>query len=148
MQIKQKATVVQICLSFLLFLASLFAMYFVLLGGDLYAQGAAQETIPESTNGGSLSQPRTPSGAVDNVPLEQNPIFEWMVYFINVATFGVLVLLVGSIVVGGIQYSVSQGNPQKTAAARDRIISALIGLALFSLMAVILQWLIPGGIFS
>lgn len=48
---------------------------------------------------------------------------------------------VGFVVYGGIQYVVSQGEPEKTGKARSTITSALIGLILAIMAAVIIQFI-------
>lgn len=50
-----------------------------------------------------------------------------------------------SIVFGGIQYASSADDPSKVAAAKSRIINAVIALIAFLFMYGFLQWLIPGG---
>jgi len=52
------------------------------------------------------------------------------------------------IVVAGIQYTTSQGNPQKTAEAKNRLVNAIIGLAMFIFAVALLNYLVPGGIFG
>jgi len=66
--------------------------------------------------------------------------------FIDFLTALVGVAVVTSIVVGGIQYSSSGGDPQKTAAAKARIRNAIIALVVFFLLDALLNFLIPGGI--
>ena len=65
----------------------------------------------------------------------------------NFLAAGVGIIVVIMVVVGGIQYSTSAGNPQAAQAAKGRIINALIALVVFAFMYALLQWLIPGGIF-
>jgi hypothetical protein len=60
---------------------------------------------------------------------------------------GVGVVVVGVIILGGIQYTMAGDNPQAVTAAKQRIINGLIALAAFLLMFAFLEWLIPGGIF-
>lgn len=50
-----------------------------------------------------------------------------------------------AIVFGGIQYASSADDPSKVAAAKSRIINAVIALIAFLFMFGFLQWLIPGG---
>jgi hypothetical protein len=63
-------------------------------------------------------------------------------------SFGVGIVVVALIIVGGIQYITSGGVPQRIEAARKRIINAITALVLFIFMYALLQWLIPGGIFG
>jgi hypothetical protein len=50
------------------------------------------------------------------------------------------------LIVGGIQYSVSAGNPQAVAEAKKKITNVLIGVVAFVFLYAFLEWLIPGGV--
>lgn len=66
--------------------------------------------------------------------------------FINILTGMVGVAIVISVIIGGIQYSMSAGDAQKVAAARSRIANALLALVVFALTYGFLQWVVPGGV--
>lgn len=71
---------------------------------------------------------------------------------INVAV-GVLsgivgVVVIGSLIFAGIQYSFAGANVQATTNARNRIISSLIAFVSFLLIFAFIEWLIPGGVFG
>lgn len=57
---------------------------------------------------------------------------------------GVIVLM---LVIAGIQYITSAGDPGLVKGAKDRITNAITALVLFAFMYAILNFLIPGGIF-
>ena len=57
------------------------------------------------------------------------------------------IVVVMTIVIGGIQYSAARDNPQAVAAAKKRISQALIALVIYLFMFAFLQWLVPGGVF-
>jgi hypothetical protein len=66
-------------------------------------------------------------------------------------TIKLLTALVGvgvltSIIIGGIQYSSSGGDPSKASAAKNRIRNAIIALVAFILLSAMLNFLIPGGL--
>ncbi|HSW74856.1 MAG TPA: hypothetical protein VLG16_03210 [Candidatus Saccharimonadales bacterium] len=61
-----------------------------------------------------------------------------------VALTGVLVVI--SIIIAGIQYSSSNGDPSKVTAARKRILNAVIALLSFMFLYAFVNWIIPGGI--
>lgn len=67
---------------------------------------------------------------------------------INILSAAVGVVAVGVIVMAGIQYSSSAGDPGKTAIAKKRIVNAIIALVAFMFLYIGLQWLIPGGLFG
>jgi hypothetical protein len=47
--------------------------------------------------------------------------------------------------VAGIEYTSSNGNPQKVESAKKKIYNVLIGLAAFIFLYAFVEWLIPGG---
>lgn len=67
--------------------------------------------------------------------------------FVNILTGLVGVAIVGSIIVGGIQYSMSAGDAQAVGAAKKRISNALLALLIYSFTFAFLQWIVPGGVF-
>jgi hypothetical protein len=60
-------------------------------------------------------------------------------------SFGLIATI--SIVVGGIQYAASEGDPQKSASAKSRITNTIIAIFVYLFLYVFLQFLIPGGAF-
>lgn len=67
---------------------------------------------------------------------------------VNFAAGLVGVAVAIGIIVGGIQYSSSAGDPQKAAAAKGHIQNALIALVIFFVLYALLSWLIPGGLLN
>jgi hypothetical protein len=53
-----------------------------------------------------------------------------------------------SIVIGGIQYGASAGDPSAVSAAKNRIRNSIIALLAFIFLYAFLQFLVPGGIFK
>lgn len=66
--------------------------------------------------------------------------------FIVFLSGAVGVIVVISIIVGGIQYSSAGGDAQKVASARNRIKNAILALIAFIFLRAILNWIIPNGI--
>jgi hypothetical protein len=58
------------------------------------------------------------------------------------------VVVVISLIMGGIQYSTAEGDPQKSSKAKDRISKTIIALVAFFFFYAFMQFLIPGGIFN
>lgn len=69
-----------------------------------------------------------------------NPVISFLAALVGVA-------VVISIVIGGIQYGSSAGDPQKVSAAKNRIRNAVIALVTFIFLYAMLNFLIPGGLF-
>jgi hypothetical protein len=62
------------------------------------------------------------------------------------AVFGILAVI--SIIVGGIQFASSAGDPQKVAKGKQRITNTIIAIVCYFFLYSFLQFLIPGGIFN
>lgn len=77
-----------------------------------------------------------------------NPILDVIFALTKFLSAGVGIVLVGSIIWAGILYSSSQGNPEQTKAAKNRIQNAIIGLVLYMFIFAIVQYLVPGGLFT
>jgi hypothetical protein len=67
--------------------------------------------------------------------------------FIQLLTlvFGLIAII--SIIIGGIQYATSEGDPQRVSKAKMRILWTVIAIVGYFFMYGFLQFLIPGGIF-
>lgn len=66
--------------------------------------------------------------------------------FIRLMTALVGVVIVLSVVIAGIQYSSAGGDPSGVAAAKKRIVAAVVALIAYVFTFGFLQWLVPGGI--
>lgn len=82
-------------------------------------------------------------GAVD----PNNPIVIDIQLVVDFLSVGVGIIVVGVIILGGIQYTIAGDNPQAVTAAKQRIINGLIALVAFIFTFAFLQWVVPGGIF-
>lgn len=81
--------------------------------------------------------------------VEDTPIFkDYIIPFTNLFSALVLIVIIGVVIASGIQYSASQDNPQMAADAKKRIASALVALAAYAFFYTMLEWLIPGRLFS
>jgi hypothetical protein len=114
--------------------------------------GARCEECPRGTtsNGtvcsGSASPARFSGDCSASLEAGNCGITAYILLFTNALSAIVGIVIVIMIVVGGIQYSAAQDNPQAVQAARTRIINALIGLVLYLFMFAFLQYIVPGGI--
>jgi hypothetical protein len=77
-----------------------------------------------------------------------NPIIFYLKRIIQFLSGGVGIVIILMIVISGVQYIASTGNPQATASAKNRLTNAIIALALFLMMFAILNYLVPGGLLS
>lgn len=76
-----------------------------------------------------------------------NPVLDMMFAFLRFVSAGVGLVVIGSIIWAGIQYSTSRGNPQATEASIKRVTNAVIALLLYIFSFAILNFLVPGGLF-
>ncbi len=77
-----------------------------------------------------------------------NGITKLLVNIVNVLSAAVGVVVVLSLVVAGIQYITSSGNPQSVEAAKNRIQASVLSFIIYIFGFALLQYLIPGGIFN
>jgi hypothetical protein len=107
-------------------------------GGTKDVKGCSSLTASAATKAlGSGSCTNNP----DLIALYLNPA-------INLFSGLVGVVVVTSIIAGGIQYSSSAGDPQRAAKARGRISNAIIALIAYAFLYMFLQFIIPGGLFK
>lgn len=72
-----------------------------------------------------------------------NAILDALFAIIRFLTLGVSLVIIGSMIVAGIQFTASRGDPQATAAAIKRMSSSASALLLFIFIYAILNWLVP-----
>lgn len=80
--------------------------------------------------------------------LKNNVIIKDIQKFVNFLSALVAVVVIGSIMVGGIQYALGGDNAEKVGQAKKRISTSLFAFLIFILTFAFLQWLIPGGVFN
>ena len=103
----------------------------------------ADDEIQTSINlTGSTCVKKDSGGDIGN-----NPIIKLIATIVRFLSVGVGIAVTISIVIAGIQYISSQGNPQTLQAAQGRLTNAIIALVLFIFMTTIINFLIPGGVF-
>lgn len=79
---------------------------------------------------------------------EDTGIWGLLLLILNIMTAGVGILAVGGIVYGAILYTTSSQNADQTKQAKDIIRNVVIGLVTYGAMYLLLNFLIPGGIFK
>lgn len=76
---------------------------------------------------------------------QQNPIYKMLSIIIGFASGILGLVLVLMVVISGLQYVTSEGNPDRTKSAKDRLKGAATGLVLFVIMFAFLQLILPEG---
>jgi hypothetical protein len=79
---------------------------------------------------------------------QQSPIWGVLILILNIMTGGIGILGVGGIVYGSILYASARDKSEQTKKAIGVITNVVIGIAAYGLMYVVLNFLIPGGIFT
>lgn len=77
-----------------------------------------------------------------------NPIVKDLNAIVNVLSGLVGVVVVGTIILGGIQYAAAGDKAEAVSAAKKRITNGVLALLAFLFIFAFLQWLIPGGVFG
>ena len=77
-----------------------------------------------------------------------NPIVSLLLSIVNFLAIGVGIVVVGGIVWGSITYIRSNGNSSVAQQGITIIINAVVGLLLFIFMYAIINFLVPGGLFT
>jgi Type IV secretion system pilin len=77
-----------------------------------------------------------------------NLVTKYVNPFINLFSviFGLIAVI--SLILGGINFSTSEGDPQKAARAKQRIFNTIFALVGYIFFYAFLQFLVPGGLFN
>jgi hypothetical protein len=84
----------------------------------------------------------------DQGDVNKNPIWYLLLLALNILTAGVGIVAVGGIVYGSILYATARDKADQVKKAISVIMNVVIGLVAYVAMYAVLQFLIPGGIFS
>ena len=79
---------------------------------------------------------------------QSSAIWSVLLLVLNILTAGVGIAAVGGIVYGSIMYASASDRQDQTKKGMDIIKNTVIGLIAYGLMYLVLNFLIPGGIFS
>lgn len=113
----------------------------------LAATGTSQVDGSPSPGQTALSFSST-TVTVDKQKVANNPIVSKVLNpIVNILSALVGIVVVGTIILGGIQYSVGGDNAEALTKAKKRISNGAIALLAFLFTFAFLQWLIPGGVF-
>lgn len=74
-----------------------------------------------------------------------NPIQQYLNPFIKFLALLVGIAITAGIIWGGIQYSMSAGDPQKSAVAKNHIRNAVLALLAYLFLYAFMKFLVPGG---
>ncbi len=78
---------------------------------------------------------------------KNSAVFMILQWALAILTGGVVIAAIAAFVWAGIMYSSAGGSADMVKKAKDIITQTVIGLVLFAALALLLTWLIPGGVF-
>lgn len=124
----------------------LFGAAAALTAGLVYAFPVAAETSPECS---MLPQSVCDSSTKDNGDnLQESGVFQVVIWALRILTGAVGIAAVGALIFAGVLYSSAGGDSGQIAKAKTIITDTAIGLVVYGFTFIILNWLIPGGIFG
>ena len=88
------------------------------------------------------------NGAVKNGSGTQSAIWSVLLFVLNIMTAGVGILAVGGVVYGSILYASAGSKADQAKKGITTITNVVMGVAAYGLMYLVLNFLIPGGIFQ
>lgn len=81
--------------------------------------------------------------------LNTNPIVTKIIDpIVNFLSAGVGIVVVATIIAGGIQYSTAGSSPDAVNKAKERMTNGVLALVIYLLIFGFLQWIVPGGLFN
>ena len=126
---------------------------FILLAPPLAASAGQPISSCKTSDGKDGVQVAISAGGVNCVPLggtdvQTNPIFIYVSAILKVVAGLAGLACLGGFIWGTIMYTTARANAGQTEKARMVMLNSIIGLLLFIFMFAILQFLVPGGVFT
>jgi uncharacterized membrane protein YraQ (UPF0718 family) len=126
---------------------------FSFLSVSLFATTAVLADTPPcsencASNGGPSGSGAGPNAQQLSGSLKKNPVVRDLNDIVSFLGAGVGVIVVGTLILGGIQYSLAGDSADAVSKAKQRITNGLIALVAYLLIFGFLQWIIPGGLFN
>lgn len=87
-------------------------------------------------------------GAAPSTDIQSSGVWGLLLLVINIMTAGIGILAVAGIVYGSILYASAGGSPENTKKAMGIITNVVIGILAYALMYAVLNFIIPGGLFT
>lgn len=109
--------------------------------------GVSTGSLVSPSSGGASGTPVIVTGPTSTCTSGGNcKVFDMINAILNVLAIGATIVITIVLAVGGIQYTASNGNPQRVQAAKNRIYNAIWAYGSFVGMWAFLNYLIPGGV--
>lgn len=106
----------------------------------LAEEAPACSVLPQAICGSSTK--------TDTADVSQSSVFQIVVWVLRIMTGAVGIAAIGALIYAGMMYSSASGDSAQVSKAKTVITDTVIGLVVYGFMFIILNWLIPGGIFG
>lgn len=107
----------------------------------------AQTNQPNESTSGITPKKDDCRGDSATLNADNCGIIKFVIVITNIMGGLAGLVIVGTMIAGGIRYSSAGADPSKVQAAKQMIINAILALLLLIFGFSILQWLVPGGLF-
>ena len=113
-----------------------------------YQCGSKSLAVPTAIDFGCYGDACVQNASTAYCSQSHSAIIDFVYAIIRFLTDGVGLVVIASLIIAGIQYITSSGNPDATRKAMARIQSSVIALLLFIFAYAILNYIIPAGFFQ
>ncbi|MFV0484977.1 MAG: hypothetical protein ACK5MU_01965 [Candidatus Saccharimonadales bacterium] len=124
-----------------------------LVADGLMTESTAESSTPSgSTSGGSSDFGSVDSDCTSILPdswcnsENGDGVIEILNLILNIMTMGMGILATIGIVISGVQWLTARDKEDQIVKAKSRIFNIVIGIMVWGIMWLVLQWLLPGGI--
>lgn len=93
-----------------------------------------------------LPQDICDASAVKTTDVKKTGVFQLLVWVLNIMTAGVGIAAVGALVYAGILYASAGGGSEQIVKSKKIITDTVIGIVVYALMFLVINWLVPGGV--
>lgn len=121
---------------------------FTLVALGLVTVGLLSTPTVQAEKCGDVETAIIKCGKVNNKKAETSGVWQILIIALQIMTAGVGILAVGGIVYGSVLYTTAGDKAEQTKKAINIITNVVIGIVGYGLMYVLLNFLIPGGIFT
>ena len=81
-----------------------------------------------------------------NTDVKKTGVYLLLVWVLNLMTAGVGIAAVGALVYAGVLYASAEGKSDQVAKAKQIITNTVVGIVVYALMFLVVNWLVPGGV--
>lgn len=106
---------------------------------------AGQPVLAAECDEGQVSTSILGGGCVD-VDEKGDVIMDYVRLVVRILVYGLGAAATIGVVIAGILYLTARDNEQQVVVAKRRLFEIMVGLAVWAVMAIIMEWLIPGGL--